>query len=108
MLLIWDYVSNHPRIRNNPGVMFELVNEPLWFKCRQGESYTGFDEYAANRSSVFKEVRDYWQPIVNKIRSHCDNIIYIPGLLYESDHAGFSEYPVQGGNIGYAVHWYPG
>ena len=104
LLLVWDYVSSHPRIRNNPGVMFELANEPVFFKCRQGKSYTGLESSV----SVFKEVRDYWQPIVNKIRSHCDNIIYVPGLLYESDHAGFSEFPVQGGNIGYAVHWYPG
>ena len=109
MLLIWDYVSNHPRIRNNPGVMFELVNEPIFIKCKQGENYESFnDELEPHRRIVFKEVRDYWQPVVDKIRSHCDNIIYIPGMLYESNHAGFADYPIKGGNIGYAVHWYPG
>ena len=108
MLLIWDYISSHPRIRNNPGVMFELANEPINLKNKQGEYYDAYWGFMFNRSSAFREVRDYWQPIVDKIRSHCDNVIYVPGLLYESDHAGFSEYPVQGGNIGYAVHWYPG
>ena len=107
-LLMWNYICSHPRIRNNPGVMFELANEPIKFNCRQEESYDGYWGFVNNVSSAFREVRDYWQPIVDKIRSHCDNIIYIPGMLYESDHAGFADYPIRGDNIGYAVHWYPG
>ena len=70
--------------------MFELANEPIKFNCRQEESYDGCWGFVNNVSSAFREVRDYWQPIVDKIRSHCDNIIYIPGMLYESDHAGFA------------------
>lgn len=108
LMLLWSYVSSHPRIKNNPGVMFELANEPIKFNCRQEESYDGYWGFVNNVSSAFREVRDYWQPIVDKIRSHCNNIIYIPGMLYESDHAGFADYPVRGDNIGYAVHWYPG
>lgn len=108
MMLLWNYVSSHPRIKNNPGVMFELANEPINFNCHQGDFYDGYWGFMFNISSAFREVRDYWQPIVDKIRSHCDNVIYVPGMLYESDHAGFADYPVQGGNIGYAVHWYPG
>ena len=27
LLKYWDYASSHPRIKNNPGVMFELSNE---------------------------------------------------------------------------------
>lgn len=108
LLLMWDYVSSHPRIRNNPGVMFELENEPLGIKCHQGDSYDPYWGFVFNNTSAFREFRDYWQPIVDKIRSHCDNIIYIPGLQLESDHAGFSNYPIEGENIGYAVHWYPG
>lgn len=108
MMLLWSFVSSHPRIKNNPGVLFELANKPINFNCHQGENYNGQEGYWANRSSVFKEVRDYWQPIVDKIRSHCDNVIYVPGMLYESDHAGFADYPIKGENIGYAVHWYPG
>lgn len=108
MLLVWDYVSSHPRIRNNPGVMFELANEPVNFISHQGENYEGWWGYQKDSSPVFKEVRDYWQPVVDKIRSHCDNIIYVPGLSYQSDYVGFSDYPVKGSNIGYAVHCYPG
>ena len=108
VLSMWDYISNHSSIKNNPGVMFELANEPVKFNCHQGESYDGYWGLINNVSSAFREVRDYWQPVVDKIRSHCDNIIYIPGMLYESDHAGFTDYPIQGDNIGYAVHWYPG
>lgn len=108
MMLLWSYVSSHPRIKNNPGVMFELANEPVNFNCHQGDYYDGYWGLINNVSSAFREVRDYWQPIVDIIRSHCDNIIYVPGMLYESDHAGFADYPVQGNNIGYAVHWYSG
>ena len=108
MMLLWNYVSSHPRIKNNPGVMFELANEPVNFNCHQGDYYDGYWGMIFNVSSAFREIRDYWQPIVDKIRSHCDNIIYIPGMLCESDHAGFADYPIRGDNIGYAVHWYPG
>ena len=107
-LLMWNYVSSHPRIRNNPGVMFELANEPVGIKCQQGDSYDPYWGFVFNKTSAFREFRDYWQSIVDKIRSHCDNIVYIPGLQFESDHAGFADYPIKGENIGYAVHWYPG
>ena len=108
MMLLWSYVSSHPRIKNNPGVLFELANEPINFNCHQEEYYDGYWGFMFDKNSAFREVRDYWQPIVDKIRSHCDNVIYVPGMLYESDHAGFADYPIKGENIGYAVHWYPG
>ena len=108
LMLLWNYVSSHPRIKNNPGVMFELANEPVGIKCHQGDSYDPYWGFVFNNTSAFREFRDYWQPIVDEIRSHCDNIVYIPGLQYESDHAGFADYPIEGNNIGYAVHWYPG
>ena len=108
MLLVWDYVSRHPRIRNNPGVMFELANEPTSFTCKQTDDYINYVSLFKNSISSFKEIKDYWQPIVDRIRSHCDNIIYVPGQTYQSDFSGFADFPVEGGNIGYAVHWYPG
>ena len=106
MLLVWNYISSHPRIRNNPGVMFELANEPVNINCLQGEN--DWEQYLpeAKRSTVYKEGRDYWQPVVDKIRSHCDNIIYIPGFVWQSCFSGFADYPIKGGNIGYAVHSY--
>lgn len=108
LLLIWDYVSSHPGIRNNPGVMFELINEPVSLKCHQVKGYDGYWSYINDNSLAFKELKDYFQPVVDKIRSHCDNIIYVPGLFYQSDYAGFTDYPIEGSNIGYAIHCYPG
>lgn len=109
MMLLWSYVSSHPRIRNNPGIMFELANEPTSFICKQANDYKAYISlYVVESSQSFKEMKDYWQPVVNKIRSHCDNIIYIPGVTYQTDFNGFADYPIEGGNIGYAVHWYPG
>lgn len=107
LLILWDCISSHPKIRNNPGIMFELANEPVNFNCKYG-IYDGLDSYYLNNRAPFKEVRDYWQPIVDKIRSHCNNIIYVPGMQWQSDFTGFADYPVMGGNIGYAIHWYPG
>ena len=106
LLLIWDCISNHPRIKNNPGIMFELANEPVNFNCKYS-CYDGLGSYALNSRTPFKEVKDYWQPIVDKIRSHCNNIIYVPGMQWQSDFTGFADYPVMGDNIGYAIHWYP-
>ncbi len=106
-LLMWNYISSHPRIRNNPGVMFELANEPVYINCRQGDNdYFQYLSIAKN-SSVFKEARDYWQPIVDMIRSKCDNIIYISGFRWQTLYSGYTDYPIIGNNIGYAVHSYP-
>lgn len=108
MLLIWDYVSSHPRIAGNPGVMFELANEPIGVTCQQGKASTEwFDEYT-ELLWWCKEGRDFWQPVVDIIRSHCDNIVYIPGFYWQTGFAGFVDYPIKGDNIGYAVHRYPG
>ncbi len=38
----------------------------------------------------------------------CNNILWVPGTGYQSQYAGFAKYPIQGENIGYAVHVYPG
>ena len=48
------------------------------------------------------------QEIVDVMRNHCNNILLIPGLGWQSNYAGFAKYPIKGENIGYAVHCYPG
>ncbi|MBQ8153723.1 MAG: hypothetical protein IJ069_08605 [Prevotella sp.] len=48
----------------------------------------------------------YFQAIVDVMRKYCNNILLIPGLGYQSQYAGFAQYPVKGENIGYAVHCY--
>ena len=96
LMQVWDYVSRHPRLRNNAGVMFELANEPV--------NILGAD----GRRAGTKELTAYLQPIVKKMRRHCRNILLIPGLGWQSHYADFVKYPVKGKNIGYAVHCYPG
>lgn len=96
LMQVWDYVSRHPRLRNNAGVMFELANEPV--------NILG----AGGRRAGTKELTAYLQPIVKKMRRHCRNILLIPGLGWQSHYADFVKYPVKGKNIGYAVHCYPG
>ena len=96
LMQVWDYVSRHPRLRNNAGVMFELANEPV--------NILGAD----GRRAGTKELTAYLQPIVKKMRRHCRNILRIPGLGWQSHYADFVKYPVKGKNIGYAVHCYPG
>lgn len=91
-LLFWDYVSNHPHIKNNPGVMFELFNEP--------------DEPSEKYDDPGKAWTDYVQPLVDKIRSHADNVIFVPQIPQARN--GFAEYPLKGDNIGYQLHFYPG
>ena len=91
-LLYWDYISSHPRIRNNPGVMFELHNEP---------DYNGEVVY----EDFGKAWTDWMQPVVDKIRSHCDNVIFVPAI--PQTFRGFADFPLKGGNIGYQTHYYP-
>ena len=87
---VWKYVSAHERVRNNMKIMFELANEPVRF---DGDN---------------KDIHDYFQGIVDRIRKNCDNIIWVPGMGYQSQYQAYAQYPIEGGNIGYAVHCYPG
>ena len=97
LLNVWDVVSRNLKLKNNPGVMFELANEPIAIKDASGKQ-AGTDELAR-----------FMQPIVDKMRANgCNNILLIPGLGWQSQYAGFAATPVQGDNIGYAVHCYPG
>lgn len=96
LIKVWNYVSADPFIKNNPNIMFELANEPVKI-CGKDGSTAGF-----------KELKDYFQSITNTIRNNCNNIVLVPGLAYQANYEGFAEYPIEGQNIGYAVHCYPG
>lgn len=95
LLKVWNYVSQQPELKDNPAVMYELANEPIKFTVTQGKSES-------------EEMTAYMQAIVDIIRQHCDNIILVPGLGYQASYSGFFECPIQGKNIGFAVHCYPG
>jgi hypothetical protein len=102
LLQVWTHVAQHPKLKNNPNVMFELANEPI--------QILGSDrKYANNGLAVFEQLSIFFQEIVDTMRTNgCDNILWIPGLAYQSQYAGFATYPIKGENIGYAVHIYPG
>ena len=87
---VWAYVAQHPKLKDNGAIMFELANEPV--------SIAGGD----------KEMTQYMQEIVNVMRQYCNNILLIPGLGWQQQYNGFLQYPIAGANIGYAVHCYPG
>lgn len=99
--LVWTIVARHPKIKNNSDIMFELANEPIDILGPDGT-------YASSGQGHFDEMKKFCQSIVDKIRVHADNIIWVPGLAYQSSYSGFANNPVEGKNIGYAVHVYPG
>ena len=82
---VWGYVAQHPKLKDNGAVLFELANEPV---------------------HINNGTRD--REIVDLMRQYCNNILLIPGLGWQSNYAGFAKHPIKGDNIGYAVHCYPG
>ena len=96
---VWGYVSRQPWIKNNPNVLFELANEPVQVYYADGKQAT-----AANDSALTQ----YFQAIVDTIRCSTSTICLVPGWAYQSKYACLANHPVKGGNIGYAIHCYPG
>lgn len=94
---VWDIFSKNDTVRKYAGqISIELANEPVNLKNVNGE-----DDAAA--------LHDYFQPIVNKIRSNgFTGIIWAPGTGWQSNYVSYMSYPIEGYNIGYAVHDYCG
>ena len=102
LLTVWNIVSKHPDIKNNMDIMFELANEPIHIQGPDGT-------YAGTGSGHFMNLKSYFQTITDKVRANgAKNIIWVPGLSYQSSYSGYATYPIEGENIGYAVHVYPG
>lgn len=102
LLDIWTYVASHPAIKDNPAVMFELTNEPVEILGTDGK-------YEGKGDPQFEALQQYYQPIVDVIREQgFNNVIWIPGLGYQSRFEGLAKYKIQDDNIGFAVHCYPG
>jgi aryl-phospho-beta-D-glucosidase BglC (GH1 family) len=101
LIKVWGYVSQHPKLKNNPNVMFELANEPVNILGPDGT-------YGAGSQGHFDNLKTYFQTVVDAIRANADNILWVPGLGYQSLYQGFAVNPIKGDNIGYAVHVYPG
>lgn len=96
LLKVWEHVAQHPKLKDNLCILYELANEPIGIY------------HADGTPAGFKELKEYFQPVVDVIRKHCQNVVLVPGTGWQSQYAGFADYPIQGGNIGYAVHCYPG
>lgn len=97
LITVWDIVSKQKYVKDHAGqISIELANEPVNIKN-------------ANNQDDTKALHDYFQPVVDKIRENgFTGIIWVPGTGYQSNYRSYAEYPIEGDNIGYAVHDYPG
>ena len=57
----------------------------------------------------FQSAQMFFQAVIDKIRGNKSrNIIWVPGLGYQSQYAGYANHRFTGENIGFAIHVYPG
>ena len=97
LMTVWDMVSSNSNIQKYAGqISIELANEPVNLKN-------------ANNADDPKALHDYFQPIVDMIRANgFTGIIWAPGTGWQSNYTSYASYPIEGYNIGYAVHDYCG
>lgn len=94
---VWDIVSQNDSVKKYSGqIMIELGNEPVNLKD-------------ANGQDTPNAMRDFFQPIVDKIRSNgFTGIILVPGTGWQSNYRNYATNPITDDNFGYAVHDYVG
>lgn len=104
LIAYWTRICNeYPEIKNADNVMFEICNEPINIESQLGNGDWGSVSDAHDRA-----VQTYFQDIVDEIRATgFDNVIWVPGLIWQDRLMNFARYPIAGGNIGYAGHMYP-
>lgn len=97
LMYIWDTFSKNDSILKYSGqISIELANEPVTLKGKNGVNSA-------------KAKHDFFQPIVDKIRDNgFDGIIWAPGTGWQASYEDYAQYPIEGVNIGYAVHNYSG
>lgn len=97
LMYIWDEFSKNDSIRKYSGqISIELANEPVTLRAKGGKEDV-------------KAKHDFFQPIVDKIRQNgYDGIIWVPGTGWQASYEDYATYPIEGPNIGYAVHNYTG
>lgn len=110
-IIDWQYVTNPydvtnqtwrfwtdmaTRYKDNPYIMFEMFSEPV--PPENGTQQLIWDTW-----------KNWAQDVVNAIRAIApDNIILVGGPHYSGWLGGAVTNPIQGRNIGYAAHMYPG
>ena len=96
---VWNLFASNPTIQKNAGkVSIELANEPVHVQLADG-------------SNSDKALHDFFQPIVDEIRSTgFKGIIWVPGAGYQSQYQNYAKYPITDSedNFSYAVHVYSG
>jgi hypothetical protein len=97
LLDVWDRVTQNDSIKKYCGqIGIELANEPVRL-------------HNANGGDSDQALRDFFQPIVDKIRANGFNgIIWVPGTIWQQEYRPYAKYPIKGDQIGYAVHDYVG
>ena len=97
LMTVWDIVTKNDSIKKYAGqISIELANEPVNLKDKYGQTSD-------------RALHDYFQPIVDKIRENgFKGIIWAPGTGWQSHYEDYAKYPIEGYNIGYAVHDYSG
>ncbi len=102
LIKVWTYVARQKALKNHPNIMFELANEPINIKGTDGS-------LGNNGQPCFDALKDFFQQIVDAMRAEgCHNILWVPGLCWQMHYSGYANNPIEGENIGYAVHLYPG
>ena len=97
LMTVWDTFSQNANIKKYAGqISIELANEPVSLKNAEGQDDP-------------KALHDVFQPIVDKIRANgFSGIIWAPGTGWQANYTSYETYPIEGANIGYAVHDYCG
>ena len=97
LMTVWDIFSQNTYVKLFAGqVSIELANEPVTVLNAQGQEDP-------------RALHDYFQPIVDKIRANgFTGIIWAPGTGWQANYTSYAAYPIEGYNIGYAVHDYTG
>ena len=97
LMTVWDIFTQNDTVKKYAGqISIELANEPVNLKNKNGQTSS-------------RALHDYFQPIVDKIRENgFTGIIWVPGTGWQSHYEDYAVYPIEGYNIGYAVHDYEG
>ena len=97
LMYVWDVFSQQEFVKDHAGqISIELANEPVNLRNAQNQDDP-------------KALHDYFQPIVNKIRENgFTGIIWASGTGWQANYTSYATYPLEGDNIGYAVHDYTG
>ena len=96
----WEYMA--PKFANDSHVLFELFNEPV-------NDINGDWIFNANDVNDWLSVRNDMQTWVNIVREKAPkNLILVAGSFYAQVLKPVVDYPIEGTNIVYVVHIYPG